>query len=760
MKGILFSACILWFSVTAYCQEEYYIKAEKNKITIHAGIIQKILSIQQYSVTTENVSLNKHVITDSESDELSLSFYQANPNKAPEGITDTLNNYTSQTAQKENATDILKVSKKNDEVIQNVSWIKIAGLQSSDWDADFDHVNYVISEPAKGIKRLNVRVRAIEKKQLAHVSINIFYEIYEGHSAIRKWVEISNNSLNWLKIDSLMLDNIVISGNYRNTTELTPSERGATSSIISFGNADHSSGVIIGSEVPSALRFINKHGKTGYAQEYFEWVIGPAEKFVSEPVFIYAYSGSNVKTVSATSSSLDRTVEGVFKKFLYEVVGLKKTSLQTFVPQWCSWSNFGPYISHESICQMVDIALQAGFKCILLDAGWAQSSSPGAWATSSTIPDKTKFPDFSKTASYLAEKGMKLGLWVSCYRNPQLAADFKAIESGFSIPLIKRDGGLAMSFASQWRHYYANDISFLHDKYGASYFKQDLTNIKFGDIAKGHESRTHKESFLRGLRALLETMDEISHTSPGVLMNITHEIYWGTPGVPCDLAALKHVYAYHIPPNDYSGAGNAGQRFSSDWNYRPDSLKTRLLEGCFNARKELYKHRGLPLQSIEYYGAATLNYKGSLTPEVQKRQVCSWLMGIPSVFSGDLASMTEENIRTYRECFGILEKLNEKYGIYENFQFSGVPSPTDTDWHWWGKLNEKGEGAVVVLRGSKGANSRKINIPWVLPEKMYKLRLSFSKADSGIYKGKDLINGALSIALSAYAQEIIEISEN
>ena len=41
----------------------------------------------------------------------------------------------------------------------------------------------------------------------------------------------------------------------------------------------------------------------------------------------------------------------------------------------------------------------------------------------------------------------------------------------------------------------------LAKRYGASYFKQDFTNIRYGDIAKGHESRTRAESLLRGLPA-------------------------------------------------------------------------------------------------------------------------------------------------------------------------------------------------------------------------------------------------------------------
>ncbi len=35
------------------------------------------------------------------------------------------------------------------------------------------------------------------------------------------------------------------------------------------------------------------------------------------------------------------------------------------------------------------------------------------------------------------------------------------------------------------------------------------------------------------------------------------------------------------------------------------------------------------------------------------------------------------------------------------------------DWHWWGKVNAKGFGALVILPGSAEARSRSINVPWV-----------------------------------------------
>ena len=766
MKAKLFLIIFLITGLFSYSAVKNNIKAEKNSITveknkiiIQAGILKRVISLDQSSFSTENILINNSGITAKGSGELSLSFYSASPNEQPLGIGASTGKAIDQSAGIANATDILKISGDKQVLTQNVSWVKIDNLKSANWSGIFNTINYTISEPAKGVKRLNIRVRSVNGQALDGVAINLFYEIYEGYPVIRKWVEITNNSPQWLKIDSLTMDDITIAEKYRNKTELTPAERGASCSIISFGNKDNSEGVIVGSEVPSALRYINLQGATGYANEYFEWVIGPTEKFVTEPVFMYAYQGENISNLSVVSTSLDRTVERPFKQFLYDIVGLKKADLSSYVPLWCSWSNFGPFITDSNVRNMADIAAKTGFKNMILDAGWAKSANPGAWATSSTIPDDKKFPDFKKTAAYITDKGIRLGLWVSCYRDPRIAPDFKTIPSGFSIPLIKREDGVAMSYSSSWRHYYSDNIVYLHDQFGASYFKQDLTNIKFGDIAFGHDSRTLKESLLRGLRGLLESMDEISHASPDILMEITHEIYWGTPGVPCDLAALKHVNAYHVPPNDYSGDGHRSQRYNESWKLNPDSLRTKLIEGCFNARKAFFAHRGLPLQSIEYYGASTLNFKGSLTPEVQKRQVCSWLMGVPSVFAGDMASLTEENIGTYKECFDLLEKLNNKYGIYENFQFSGVPIPTDTDWHWWGKLNSLGSGAVIVMRGSKGDQKRIINIPWVVPDKKYKIRFSFSKKDVGVFTGKELIKGAVSLTLAPYGQEIIEITK-
>lgn len=315
-----------------------------------------------------------------------------------------------------------------------------------------------------------------------------------------------------------------------------------------------------------------------------------------------------------------------------------------------------------------------------------------------------------------------------------------------------------MSFSGPWRDYFANDLLYMRDKYGMTYVKVDLTNISKGDIAAAHESRTKKESLLRGLRGLLEMSERVGRMAPDIWTQLTHELYWRTPGPPADIAVLKYACAFHTTPNTYKGSGNGSKRVSPDWPYDPLKMREQLIDSCREARQRYFSHRGLPLYSVEFYAAHAVNIKGSLTMQVQDRQLCSWLMGAPTVFAGDLSSLTQDQILHYRKRFDLLKNLQHTYNIYRYFQYSGVPQPTETDWHWWGKLNEQGEGVVVVIRGAEGAGARIINIPWVRAEKNYTVTALFAGKKIGRYTGRQLQKGILNLALPVYGQELLEVS--
>jgi hypothetical protein len=275
-------------------------------------------------------------------------------------------------------------------------------------------------------------------------------------------------------------------------------------------------------------------------------------------------------------------------------------------------------------------------------------------------------------------------------------------------------------------------------------------------LAEGHESRTRKESLLRGLRGLLAAQAELRRMAPQVVNEITHEIYWGTPGVPADLAALKHTARFHIPPNESVGSNIA-------WEFKGRSITAEehaaaLRRGCWLARQRFYSHRGLPLYPLEFYAATTASHLGSMTHLIQDRQVASWLMGMPVCFSGDARTLSQANIEQYRKRFDAVKRLQDTYGIYKYFQFSGVPEPTDVDWHWWGKLNAKGFGAVVVVRGTGGAGRRMVNIPWVSREASYRLVGLFSGKAYGAFSGAVLQDAGIPIELPANGQELLELA--
>lgn len=733
--------------------DQLAIQQSGQQIELRAGILHRVISTAAANVATQRLEVDGTPLITSPADEVSFRLDKASPNRRPIGIDPQTGGTLTQKTTVSDATDALEIDQEDsDQSPETVAWHEIGTFKGGDLGCTFDLQNSLLSRPDPSVQQLILRNRVTREPELRGLSINLVYQVHSNFPVIRKWVEFHNNSQTWLKVSELVMEDLDLDADFRHQVLLTPSERGAGSSIIGFGNHSQTTGVVCASEVPSALRSIGPTGAMGYNPEHFEWILGPGESFVSEPVFMFGYAGEVIETVSARSLPLDRVIEGPFQAFLETHLGVAATQVESASPVWCTWTNFAENIDDAIIRQQAELAARCGFKTFQIDDGW-QHDRLGV------TPNPETFPDFEATSRYVRSQGLRLGLWVSCFRSRD-SQDLQVLPGAASVPEIRRLDGVAMSFASPWSEYFGHQLAGLHDQYGASYFKLDFTNIKYGDFSRENESRSKKESLLRGLRGLLRSQEVLRQQAPAVSNQITHEIYWGTPGVPCDLAAIKHAVTYHIPPNDYSGTVHWKQRFGASdvWaKADPVKLAAQLIQGCYNARQRFYEHRGLPLESVEYYGAATINANGSLSPEIQDRQVCSWLMGAPMVFAGDLTSLTEENIDRYRNRFELLERLHATYGIYHHFQYSGVPEPTDTDWHWWGKLDKNGAGAVVVIRGNEGADQRAINIPWVEPDSSYEVRALFADKSLGTFNGEELINGRLQLALPAYGQEILEV---
>jgi hypothetical protein len=723
----------------------YSILAQKDGFRLQAGSLRRTVVVGDQGLSTTHLSVAGDEVLTGASSEFSVRVSTASPNRKPRGLATGEGGSLDWTPLATTATDTSRVKNNTTGVRDDLQWVDAVHIDGSHWSDAFTRKHTSIKHDGDTDQ---LTITGLKDG----LECSLHYVVYRGDPAIRKWVSFTNTSSKWIKLDQLKIEDWGLAPAYRKFTALTPSERGARSSLQAAGSADATKGLILGSEIPSALRDMQPDGSMGYTDEFFEWVLGPGESFTTEPVFTYAYAGPVASTPSSTSTPLDRAIEGPFQAFLRQRIKLLVDTKNQPAPYYSTWTHFGSRIDSANVLEMTAKAAAAGFRMVQLDDGW-QKDRLGA------EPETATFPDFAATTASIRAQGLRLGLWISSFRTPGLRA-LTDVPDAPSRPIIKRSGGEGVSFSDpRWREYYSDELANLAKTYGATYFKQDFSNIRYGDLAEGHESRTLKESLLRGLRGLLTTEDLIRQKAPGVTLELTHEIYWGTPGVPCDLAVLQHVNQYHVPPNDYSGAGDRMKRAANQKTPPLAPLQQQLRDGSMHARERFYAHRGLPLGAIEYYGATTASFGGSLTPDLQDRQVASWLMGAPMVFSGDLASLSAENIARYHDRFALLKHLQDTYAIYEHFQFSGVPSaPTDTDWEWWGKLTPQGYGAVVVLRGSQGSDTRAINVPWVQPKRRYKAKALFTGHDLGTFTGAELQAGSIHLSLPMYGQEIVELS--
>ncbi len=137
---------------------------------------------------------------------------------------------------------------------QNVEWSEVRSLCSDAWGEVISKSYCIVSRPKPGTTRLNIRFASLDHPELPGLTVNLFYEVYDGYPAGSEMVRSAQQRSLWLKIDELILDGTKISELFNTVADLTPVEYGAIASARSYSNADFSSGVIVASEISSGIK--------------------------------------------------------------------------------------------------------------------------------------------------------------------------------------------------------------------------------------------------------------------------------------------------------------------------------------------------------------------------------------------------------------------------------------------------------------------------------------------------------------------------
>ena len=255
---------------SAQVPREASIHLTKTGAVLKAGSLRRKLSFVSEGVRTSSLTVDGLQLLDRPAEEFKFRVQYADPDEKPK-LLQLGEGGSIDTTSVDASTNILSVQEHSGQTGSEVLWRPDSSVSRSVCSKQLKQTD------GNGAHRLTVTEGLCD----GSMAVSLNYEVYDNYPAVRKWLEVKNTGAHWLKMDRLVLEDLDIAALYRHETPLTPSERGAVSSLIAMSSTDQTHGVILGSEIPSALRSISSSGALGYTDEYFEWVLGPKETFQS-----------------------------------------------------------------------------------------------------------------------------------------------------------------------------------------------------------------------------------------------------------------------------------------------------------------------------------------------------------------------------------------------------------------------------------------------------------------------------------------------
>ena len=178
-------------------KSKWSIERQDNTFVIQAGNLKRLIKLEKANISTISFQIGVHEILDKSYPEISFAMSRSKLNKKPDLISEFEETKATESTATFGSTDNLIINGTESTLQNGPQWTQPLMLNSLNWDNRFDKITPIISYPQKGVTRLTLRVRAIHADSLKDVTASLVYEIYEGHSAIRQWVEMVNNSPIW-----------------------------------------------------------------------------------------------------------------------------------------------------------------------------------------------------------------------------------------------------------------------------------------------------------------------------------------------------------------------------------------------------------------------------------------------------------------------------------------------------------------------------------------------------------------------------------
>jgi len=576
------------------------------------------------------------------------------------------------------------------------------------------------------------------------LEVSVEYQVYNGHPAIRKWLDVRNTSSFPLRLTHMDIEAIAPSVGPSNETVLNtqygtvPRETFYTGRSEDAGllvaNARTGSGFAILSEVPGYMKRTeisawHTPGRVQIGVMYdtdlmpFERTLAPGMDFKTAAVNLLTFrNGDGLNDPhwvlpSYTARVLERRIGRHGAPWIYN-----------------TWEPFERSINRETTLQLINVAGFMGMDIFTIDDGWQQEYGENA-------VDKTAFPGgLDEIEKAVEGKGMRLGLWIPLAAIGLKTTDYvnhpdwASLDSSGKPKLTSTMAGskVVMCLASPFQDAAADRVNDAIERFHLAYVKLDLTTIfnAYGEApgcwAKGHYHGSWAESLNMIYEGIGHVTSKIYEKHPDVLLDLTFEL-WGQ----------KHVIdAGLLAAGDLDWMSNVNDA-------DPDAA------GTLQARTLLYQRAAsMPVESMLI---------GNLHANVPSAQEAfATAIGSGPLLLGDLRKLSEADQQWYQEHIRWFKKLRQGTNIDESFfPLGNWRQPSAASWDGFARLSHSGDGVIAIFRNKSGAAAVEIQLA-LLPAGRFRVHSVVSNTDLGVFTKDDWTRG---VPVRFSADQSVEILE-
>jgi alpha-galactosidase len=555
--------------------------------------------------------------------------------------------------------------------------------------ADFEFVRSQIDDTNAGGRVLRIVLRA----KAFPLEVSVWYAVYPGHPAIRKWLSVTNGSSQSIVLSHMAMEDVELRAAAPVDQEVLGYYGVHPREIFFTGRAEDCAVIQRNARTHEGFAILNEVPGWMKRTDLLNWGQGISVMYDTD-IFPFERKVRPGETFATAKSSIVFFAEGrgladphwVIPSYVSQVMLRKGAS---FKSPWFgnTWEPFFQDYDQAAVNSIIPAAAGMGLDVYTLDTGWSEN-----YADNQVNP--VKFPNGVQAIRHdMESRGMRLGMWVplvvvspdsTVYKqHPEWAIrDYLGVEKSSTFP---GPHDRVMCLASPYRQVAADRINALIETYNLGYVKIDLTTVfnAYGEAPGCHAKGHYHDDWAQSLEGIYEGIqfvtDEIYRKHPDVLLDLTFEL-WGQ----------KHIIDYGL-----LAAGDL------DWMSNVDD-QSPANAGPLQARALLY-HRGLAIP-VETMLIGNLR---ATTPSIQERFATA--IGSAPVLLGDLRKLTPEQVSWYSQKINWFKKLRQEIPIYEGFfPLGSWMQPNSNAWDGYARLSRAGEGILVLFKNQSAADHAQV----------------------------------------------------